>query len=86
MMTDINENNCAEAADIEMRSLGESSAAPRPGLPSKPVLEMALDLKLFKAEVKECLEADLIQDVEYVLLKVAMEVQDKANMLTMMQQ
>ena len=45
---------------------------------------MALDLELFKAEVKECLEAELIQDVEYVLLKIAMEVQDKANMLTMM--
>ena len=64
----------------------EQAAAPKPGLPSKPVLEMALNIDLFKQEVKECLDANLTQDIEYVLMKIGMEVQDKANMLSMMQQ
>ena len=53
-------------------------------LPSKPVLEMALNLEIFRAEVRQTLQEGRTQDLEYVLLKVAMEVQDKANMLTMM--
>ena len=55
-------------------------------LPSKPVLEMALNLETFKSEVSETVEAGKVSDLEYVLLKVAMEVQDKANLLQMMRQ
>ena len=53
-------------------------------LPSKPVLEMALNIQTFTEEVKECLRLGLVSEIEYVLLKIAMEIQDKANMLTMM--
>jgi len=54
------------------------------GLPSKPVLEMALDLERFKREVIDTVSQGRVEDVEYVLLKVAMEVQDKANMLNLL--
>lgn len=69
-----------------MQTGQQPGAAPGPGLPTKPVLEMALNLDKFKQEVQLSLQAGLWQDIEYVLLKIAMEVQDKANMLTIMQQ
>ena len=47
---------------------------------------MALNLPKFEREVAACVEAGHYLDLEYVLLKVAMEVQDKANMLSMLQQ
>ena len=55
------------------------------GLPSKPVLEMALNLDVLKTEVTQTLAKGLAKDIEYVLLKVAMELQDKANMLALVQ-
>ena len=55
-----------------------------PSLPSKPVLEMALNPELFKREVAQALDMGLSNDIEYVLLKIAMELQDKANVLTML--
>ena len=39
--------------DIEMQN--PVKATDQSGLPSKPVLEMALDLEIFKREVKNCL-------------------------------
>ena len=46
---------------------------------------MALDIDLFKKEVQSAIDSGMTADVEYVMLKVAMEVQDKANMLNMLQ-
>ena len=53
------------------------------GLPSKPVLEMALNLDILRSELNHLLQSKKIKDIEYVLLKVAMELQDKANLLQM---
>lgn len=57
-----------------MQSLDDS------GLPSKPVLEMALCPEKFQKEVMELLDQGRVKEVEYVMLKIAMEIQDKANM------
>ena len=57
-----------------MQSLDDS------GLPSKPVLEMALCPENFQKEVMELLDQGRVKEVEYVMLKIAMEIQDKANM------
>ena len=38
-----------ESGDFDMQ---EQGPAPKPGLPSKPVLEMALNVDKFKDEVK----------------------------------
>ena len=46
---------------------------------------MALDIELFKREVQQVLSQGKIHDVEYVMLKIAMELQDKANIVTMLQ-
>ena len=55
------------------------------GLPSKPVLEMALNMDVLKTELAQTLADGLTKDIEYALLKVAMELQDKANMLALVQ-
>ena len=55
-------------------------------LPSKPVLEMALCPEKFEREVQELLEQGRVREVEYVLLKIAMEIQDKANMQNLLKQ
>mmetsp|Transcript_67 Transcript_67/g.123 ORF Transcript_67/g.123 Transcript_67/m.123 type:complete len:245 (+) Transcript_67:84-818(+) len=70
--------------DVQMQGVEQSPSLVN--LPSKPVLEMALDLSLFKREVQNTLSRGQSADIEYVMLKVAMEVQDKANMLNMLQQ
>ena len=44
------------------------------GLPSKPVLEMALSPENFQREVKELLEQGRVKEIEYVMLKIAMEI------------
>ena len=49
------------------------------GLTSKPVLEMALSTEIFKKEVRELLDQGRTKEIEYVMLKIAMEIQDKAN-------
>jgi len=43
-------------------------------LPSKPVFEMALNIEIFKEEVKKTLQLNQTQQLEYVLLKIAMEI------------
>ena len=43
-------------------------------LPSRPVLEMALNLDQFKLEVKRLIDAGNLKDLAYVLLKIAMEI------------
>ena len=68
--------------EVDSDMMGE--CAPSVDLPSKPVLEMALNLETFKREVRATIEAGRTSDLEYVLLKIAMEVQDKANLLQMM--
>jgi hypothetical protein len=55
-------------------------------LASVPVLEMALNLDKFVARVDDMAAAAASQPqaqamLEYVLLKIAMEIQDKANFL-----
>ena len=39
---------------------------------------MALNLDQFKFEVKRLIDAGNLKDLAYVLLKIAMEIQDKA--------
>ena len=56
------------------------------GLPSKPVLEMALCPEKFEREVQDLLEQGRVKEVEYVMLKIAMEIQDKANMQNLIKQ
>jgi hypothetical protein len=55
-------------------------------LASVPVLEMALNLDKFVAQIDDLAAAAASQPqavamLEYVLLKIAMEIQDKANFL-----
>ena len=56
------------------------------GLPSKPVLEMALSPENFQREVNELLEQGRVKEIEYVMLKIAMEIQDKTNMQNLIKQ
>ena len=47
---------------------------------------MALSLDAFRREVQELLDQGRIKEIEYVMLKIAMEIQDKANMQNLLKQ
>jgi len=56
------------------------------GLTSKPVLEMALSTEIFRKEIQELLDQGRTKEIEYVMLKIAMEIQDKANIQNLLKQ
>ena len=43
-------------------------------LSARPVLEMALNVDNFRREISVCLEEGRVEEVEYVMLKIAMEI------------
>ena len=47
---------------------------------------MALSPENFQREVNELLEQGRVKEIEYVMLKIAMEIQDKANMQNLIKQ
>jgi hypothetical protein len=40
---------------------------------------MALSTEIFRKEIQELLDQGRTKEIEYVMLKIAMEIQDKAN-------
>ena len=46
----------------------------RMSLSARPVLEMALNVDNFRREISVCLEEGRVEEVEYVMLKIAMEI------------
>ena len=47
---------------------------------------MALSPENFQREVNELLEQGRVKEIEYVMLKIAMEIQDKTNMQNLIKQ
>jgi len=45
-----------------------------------PVLEMALDFEHYTQQVQSLVAADRLDLLEYTMLKIAMEIQDKSTM------
>lgn len=75
-------HSCWKLPNAAESSVGTNNEA----LASIPVLEMALNLNKFIAQIDEYAAVAASQpqvqaELEYVLLKIAMEIQDKANFL-----